>query len=184
MLSVRSVARAVWVAARNTKEIVLTTLMSEKRNQDTPSASRTRRWYSYSFDRETYHGSFGSRDEALLGAHQALQDRTEMPEAIYVARRVPVDLHERGHAEALVAAIRDEARSHGGDVSYLRHLDRDDLDDLDASIARCVRNWAKRRELTPDVERFEAVSEHAVPLISHVEQPETDEVGPLGPDRA
>ncbi|MEM6313494.1 MAG: hypothetical protein AAF743_05380 [Planctomycetota bacterium] len=157
--------------------------MSELETDVKAPTGGNRRWYSYSFDRETFTGRFASRDEALLGANEAVRDRSEMPEAIYVARRVPVDLFERGHAKDLVQAIRDEARSNGGDVSYIKHLDQDDLDDLDASIARCVRNWAKRRELTPDVEHFEAVSEHPVPLIAHVDQPDTDEVGEVGADR-
>lgn len=160
----------------------MTSLMSEpETNVKVPTGNR--RWYSYSFDRETFVGRFASRDEALLGAQDVLRDRSEMPEAIYVARRVPVDLFERGHGRDLVESIRHEARSHGGDVSYIKNLDKDDLDDLDAAIARCIREWAKRRELTPDVEHFEAVSEYPVPLITHVEQPDTDEVGQLGPDR-
>ena len=145
---------------------------------DRHDASATRS-YAYSFDREAYIGRYASRDEARAAAVSALRNRRVPPDGLYVARRVTPDLHVEGLSETVVDALRD-AFGRDRDPDRLDRIDDDDLSDLDAALAHTVRAWLLRRDLVRDPEEFEAISEHPLPIVKHVRQPETLEVGPLG----
>ena len=135
--------------------------------------------YAYSFDREGFRGRFESRRDALAAARAALPLWPAQPEAIYVGRRIDPALHVHGYADLILEAMRGRALD-AGDVP----ADHDGLPAgarraLDAGLARTLRDWLVGHDLVGD-SRIEEISEHALPLVSHVGAGDQVEVGPVG----
>jgi len=56
--------------------------------------------YAFSFDRETFRGTFNSRQEALKAALEAAAHEADSPATVYVACRAPLDPHAQVHTSA------------------------------------------------------------------------------------
>jgi hypothetical protein len=133
--------------------------------------------YAYGFDGEAFGGHFTSRAEALAAARQAAALLPEPPEGVFTARRRPVDLH----AAALSGVVTDSLRhAFEAEGVTMRRPTADEVAALNADLQSIVTAWLHRHKLVDIAEEFEAVSEEPIPLIEHVRQPPTDEVGPLG----
>jgi hypothetical protein len=128
------------------------------RNTDRSAGS-----FAYSFDRETYRGEFPTRLEAFNAAKAALADGHEMPEAIYVGRRVVVDAQAAGHATEVLRAMRRRMADKTGDTEYLRRVNDQQHADLDAALEKTVNEWLVRQQLVPTRAVIEHISEHPVP---------------------
>src|SRR4029078_972485 len=70
--------------------------------------------YAFSFDRETFRGTFNSRQEALKAALEAGAHEADSPATVYVACRAPLDPHAQGHAETLIQRMRRAVRADVG----------------------------------------------------------------------
>ena len=135
--------------------------------------------YAYSFDRQSFRGRFETRRGALEAARKALPLWPAAAEALYVGRRIDPALHVHGHAALVLDAMRRRALD-AGDVPP----DHDPLPagarrDLDARLADLLRDWLVAHDLLGRT-RIEEISEHALPLVSHVDGGDEVEVGPVG----
>lgn len=121
--------------------------------------------FAYSFDRETFHGNYETRQEALRQALGRLRESDESAEMIYVGKRVPVDPGSSGLAELILGAMRRRVRDQTGDAAsqYLLRVDEHALAELDSEIDRIVRAWLAKHQLQPTHTRIVAISEHPVP---------------------
>ena len=135
--------------------------------------------YAYSFDREGFRGRFESRRDALAAARAALPFWPAQAEAIYVGRRIDPALHVHGYADLILEAMRERALDAGDAPVDYDGLAADVRRDLDAKLARTLRDWLVGHDLLGD-SRIEEISEHALPLISHVGDDDQIEVGPVG----
>ena len=70
--------------------------------------------YSFSFDRETFEGSYNSRSEAFAAAIKKAGTLEDAPTTVFIGERVPADPQATGHAEDIIArtvlAVRDVLR--------------------------------------------------------------------------
>lgn len=127
--------------------------------------------FAYSFDQETFHGRYHTRDVALAAAKKALRDREDMPEGIFVGQWSEPDPQTAGHAEAIIAAMQDRARQANGDADYLDGVTDQQTAALNEAVNATLTDWLRRTGLTPQATRVVAVSHHPVPTIEHVKVP-------------
>lgn len=128
--------------------------------------------FGYSFDRDNYFGSYPTRQAALEAALQALKERSDVPEGIFIGQWIQPDVQSCGHAETIIESMRErwEASSESG--NYLDQLNEHQIADLDASLNACIRDWLKRHQLMPAPTKLRAISEHPVPNVHHVPVPQ------------
>ena len=142
------------------------------------------RTYAYSFDRETFVGRYPDRAAALAAGREELADRSfaeRPPEAVYVARRVPIDYHASGHAAMMAQTLRDAFEETAArDAGRLKRPAADDLAALDRALAAALIKWMRDRKLVAQGAAFESISEHPLPSRPHVRSTARLEVGPLG----
>ncbi|HWP39524.1 MAG TPA: hypothetical protein VNL70_01270 [Tepidisphaeraceae bacterium] len=143
--------------------------------------------FAYSFDRETFHGSYATRQEALKKALEKLPEIETTPEAIYVGKRVPIDVGSSGLAEMILAAMRRRVREQNSEEvgvadDFLMRVNEHQLAELDDEIDRVIRAWLVKHELMPRQDKIVAISEHPIPQPSMVARPSAagSEVGELG----
>lgn len=126
--------------------------------------------FGFSFDRETYRGSYASRQAALLAATEELKRREDLPAGIYIGQWCEPDLQSDHHAEPVVQAMRDRWRQSAGEEKFLDKPTEQQLADLDYDLDRVIRQWLAKHSLLPRPTRVRAVSEHAIPLVRHVSE--------------
>jgi hypothetical protein len=140
--------------------------------------------YSFSFDRETFEGSYNSRSEAFAAALKKAASQEDAPTTVFIGERVPGDPQATGHAEEIVNRMIDRARGVWGDAAdnYLRDVTPEQLRDLDGAIEQVVLRWLQLHQLKPNFFRIAAVSEHqlASPATTAGGQSENNEVHDLG----
>jgi hypothetical protein len=121
--------------------------------------------FSYSFDRETFHGSYDTRQEAVNKALEKLNELSDSPEIIYVAKRVPIGTGASGLAETVLTAMRRRVSDEIGDSAsqHLRRVNEHQLAELDDELNRVVSSWLAKYELAPSHFKTTAISEHPVP---------------------
>jgi hypothetical protein len=120
-------------------------------------------------DRETYTGTFGTRDEAVhAGCAAADRLHTQVTE-VYVGQRVAGDPQADLHAWEVVKSMRERARAAAGDdaAGYLAHVTADQARDLDGALEATSLRWLAGHQLGPQFQRIEAVSEHPINCASH-----------------
>lgn len=139
--------------------------------------------FAFSFNRQTFHGRYPSRAEALAAAVQHLRGRESSVEALYVGQWVPGDAMTTDHAEEVLDSMRRRARRAEGDESFLKDVNEQQLADLDAGIARAVADWLSRHDRVPASTRLRGVTEHAVPTpLQHAPDGDDIETRLLGPE--
>lgn len=138
--------------------------------------------FAYSFDRETFHGDFATRELAVQVGFKAAEELGGAVEAIYVGKKQPVDPMADHHAETVVRAMRRRMLEKTGEANYLATANEHLLADLDAAIEAAVVDWLTRHNLKP-APKLAALSEHPLPTVpaSHAES-RRDEVKLLGPE--
>jgi len=140
--------------------------------------------YAYSFDRDTFTGSYNSRKEALAAAVEKAHEADASITSVFIGERVPGDPQANGHAREIVERMIDRARAAAGDPadSYLRDVTDPQLRDLDGAIEQVILRWQQLHQLKPAFDRITAISEHPLPMVSRVaaSNGEADEVGELG----
>ena len=124
--------------------------------------------FAFSFDRETYRGTFESRQAALAAATEELKRRADLPAGIYIGQWAEPDPQSDHHAERVVAAMRDRFKIATGESKYLERPSEQELADLDYDLDRAIRGWLNKHKLTPKPTKVRAVSEHAIPNVLHV----------------
>jgi hypothetical protein len=125
--------------------------------------------YSFSFDRETFEGSYNSRSEAFAGALKKAAGLEDPPTTVFLAERVSGDPQATGHAEEIVSRMIDRARGVWSDeaAAYLREVSPEQLRDLDGAIEQVILRWLQLHQLKPSFFRISAVSEHQLaPAVS------------------
>jgi hypothetical protein len=129
------------------------------------SSGRPRHTYAFSFDRETFRGSYETRSAAVEAGEQALAAYPGPAEAIWVARAVRPEPRLNGLAETVLEALADRMSDEGQDAVQASELARDELD---ARMAALLHAWMRDHDLFP-AGGVEAVSEHPIRLIPHVD---------------
>ncbi|MGC4031825.1 MAG: hypothetical protein QM754_08865 [Tepidisphaeraceae bacterium] len=124
--------------------------------------------FAYSFDRETFHGNFATREAALAAAGQALRQRQDMPEGIFVGQWAMPDPQTDGHADPVLDAMRSRFQSATGESNYLSRVSEHDAADLDAALQRVIGDWLSKTGHAPRPTKVRAVSHHPVPNVLHV----------------
>ena len=136
--------------------------------------------FAFSFDRETFTGTFDTRQQAFDAANKIVASRIDHPPAIFVGQWAEPDAQSDDHAEAIVERMTLRWRSSGAEGKFLDTVNEHQLAELDYDIDRVVRNWLAKQNLTPRPTRVQAVSEHAVPSIHHVSQSNERETSVIG----
>lgn len=124
--------------------------------------------FAFSFDRETFYGSYPTREAALAAAGRALKNRDDQPEGIFVAQWSVPDAQTDGHAEGVIVAMQDRSRQATGDTNYLDRVTEQQAASLDDALKTAVADWLARHDLAPKATRVHAVSHHPVPNVHHV----------------
>jgi len=121
--------------------------------------------FAHSFDRETFHGSQDTRQNALKEGLEMLPKLESSPDMIYIGKRVPLDPGSSGLAEMILGAMRRRVReqSDGNTNQFLMRVNEHQLAELDDEIDRVVRSWLTKYDLQPTQSRVIAISEHPVP---------------------
>lgn len=139
--------------------------------------------YSYSFDRETFEGSYASRAEALGAALKKAGTLEDAPTTVFIGQRAGGDLQASGHARGVVEQMIDRAAAGDQADDYLRDVTPSQLDDLEGAIEQVILRWLELHQLKPQFSRVTAVSEHqlATPASTTNRHPgENNEVHELG----
>jgi len=136
--------------------------------------------FAFSFDREVFRGTFDSRQAALAAAHEELKKREDLPAGIFIGQWAEPDPQTDGHAESVVADMRDRWRIATGESTYLEKPTEQQLADLDYDLDRTIRGWLAKHKLLPRPTRVRAVSEHPIPTVNHVAQAELHETSVIG----
>lgn len=119
--------------------------------------------YSYSYDRNTFYGSYPSRQEAYHAALNRMNSLTDQPEAVYTAERVQPNLQNTGHAGALVREMRERAELQCGEqaIDWLRNVPGKDIADLDEMLAQTIGAWLRKHEYQPTFFMVQHIAETA-----------------------
>jgi len=140
--------------------------------------------YSFSFDRETFEGTYNSRSEAFAAALKKAANLEDAPTTVFIGERVAGDPQATGHAEEVIARMSDRARGVWGDEAdhYLRNVTREQMRDLDGALEQVILRWLQLHQLRPNFFRIAAVSEHqlAIPATVSGGPGENNEVHDLG----
>jgi hypothetical protein len=140
--------------------------------------------YSFSFDRESFEGTYNSRSEAFAAALKKAASQEDAPTTVFIGERVAGDPQATGHAEEIIARMSDRARGVWGDEAdhYLRNVTREQMRDLDGALEQVILRWLQLHQHKPNFFRISAVSEHqlASPAASARGQGENNEVHDLG----
>jgi hypothetical protein len=124
--------------------------------------------FAYSLNGEHYRGSFDAREEAVAEALEAARRSPDVPQTVFVGRRVPGDSKASGHARAVLAHMAARAREQFGDAAsdYLAKLTKSQVNTLDEMLEMVILGWLERNDLMPTFSRMEAIGEYPVPAIS------------------
>ena len=125
--------------------------------------------YAFSIDRESFTGVFSTRKEAFAAGCQAAERLGAQVNEIYVGQRVGGDPQANLHAYELIKSMRARARAAAGEEArrYLAEVTEAQANDLDGAIEAVVARWLANYKLTPSFFRIEAISEHALPTVTH-----------------
>jgi hypothetical protein len=130
--------------------------------------------FAYSFDRETFFGSFDSRAAAFDAAVRRAGELNNQVDQVYIGLRVPGDPQASGHARELIKTLRTRAaaaRGEGeGDDAYLANVTSEQMRDLDGAIETTILRWLQNYRLMPTFYRVEAISEHPIPTAASITQ--------------
>ena len=132
--------------------------------------------YAYSFDRETFEGTYETRDQAYRAAvarAAVLNIAGDTP--IYTGQRMAADAQAAGHAREVCNSMRRRAKETVGELSagYLKKVTEEQLTDLDRALEAVIGRWLANYKLAPTWYKIGAVSEHPMPLVHQV--PSSDE---------
>src|SRR5947207_7663371 len=96
--------------------------------------------YVYSFDRESFFGSFPTRDAAYQAAVAKASGMENTPTEIFVGERIQGDPQASGHAANVLRAMKDRARAAAGEQAYvyLRGVSEQEEADLDDALERAI----------------------------------------------
>jgi hypothetical protein len=138
--------------------------------------------FAYSFDRESFTGSFDSRSAALAAALAHAAQLSDGLSTIYVAMRVDADPQAGGHAESVLKCMARRAHQHDGDSSqgYLKRVNDQQEAELDDALRNVIEAWLKKHELGPTFFQIKSVSEHQIPTSKQVQCGSSDEVHEIG----
>lgn len=139
--------------------------------------------YAFSLNGEHYRGNFDSREEAVAEALEAAHRSPDVPQTVFVGRRVPGDSKASGHARAVLAHMAARAREQFGDAAsnYLVGVNKLQIDSLDGMLETVILGWLERNDLTPTFFKMEAIGEYPVPVISTARAAsEAEEVHEIG----
>lgn len=119
--------------------------------------------YAYSFDRNTFHGSFSTRQEAYYAGLTRGNALTDKPEAIYVAERIQPSMQTGGHASQILREMRRRAELEMGDPAedWLKSVTGGQQADLDKMLGEAVLAWLRKHEYQPTFFAVRAISETA-----------------------
>lgn len=132
--------------------------------------------YAYSFDRETFRGRFATRRDAVAAAEVALEERTAATDTIWVGRRVEARPPTAAMGQVVTKELR-RRQSEAGEVPAA--VTPDAIEDLNRRLEALLGEWLADHNLLPEA-RIEEISEHPVPLVSHVADSGQQEVQLIG----
>lgn len=103
--------------------------------------------YSWSFDEETYHGDFGSIDDAMKAAFDRevrTADAGELRPGVHVGENAPFSASDVVHAEALIEWAQGQMADELGESSedFLASVSDELVQELDAFLA----SWLARAD--------------------------------------
>ena len=139
--------------------------------------------FSYSFDRETFLGTYPSRKEALAAGTVQARMHPDAPATVFVGQQVYPSLRTFGHARTIIDEMRRRVSDDVGELAdeYLRRVSEPAIADLDNLVEQAIVHWLERNDLKPRFHLIEAISEHSVPMVSsHYDAKSNDEVQSIG----
>ncbi|MGE5608851.1 MAG: hypothetical protein ACM359_06340 [Bacillota bacterium] len=121
--------------------------------------------FAYSYDREDYTGSFSTPEDAVAAAVANAEGISSPPTEIFVGELTQADPQATDHAEQIVEAMNRRAHVDYGDAAsrYLRNVTKEQVKDLDQSIAQAILGWLQRNELMPTFTKVRNIREYPVP---------------------
>src|SRR4051812_46343967 len=107
--------------------------------------------FAYSFDRETFSGSFDSRAAAFDAAVHRAAELNNQVDQVYIGLRVPGDPQACGHAREVIKSMRRRAASAAGenDGAYLANITPEQIRDLDGALETSLLRWLQNYRLMP-----------------------------------
>jgi hypothetical protein len=138
--------------------------------------------FVYSFDRQTYEGSYPTRAEALASGIARARQLSGAIDTVYVGQRIAGDPQTADHAEGVLKAMRARAKHAVGEGAerYLRGVTDQEEAMLDDALRDAIVAWLDRTGRKPTFFTVKAVSEHAVPSTPQRKFDATDEVSIFG----
>jgi hypothetical protein len=123
--------------------------------------------YAYSFDRETFAGSFATRKEAYEAAVNKASGMEDTPSEIFVGERLPADPQTSGHACEIIKSMARRARTASGDGAdeYLRRVTDQQEAELDEVIEKAILAWLTKHEMLPTFSSIKGISEYPMPTL-------------------
>ena len=138
--------------------------------------------FAYSFDRTSFTGPFGSRQEAITAGIARSRELSGAIEAVYVGMIVQPDPQASGHAEEAIKNMVRRARGAAGESyeGYLTRVTEQQEAELDAAIEQSVLAWLQKHDLMPQFTKVRGVSEHPIPGEVTVRSGASNEVWGIG----
>jgi len=121
--------------------------------------------YVYSFDRETFFGSFETRDAAYRAAVARSSEMEITPTEIFVGMQIPGDPQATDHACETTERMRERARGAVGERAddYLKRITDQEEAELDEAIAKAITDWLEKHDRMPKFFDVKGISEYPVP---------------------
>jgi len=123
--------------------------------------------FCFSLDRENFSGEFATREQARDAGLAAALLSNSVVDAVYVAKRQPVDPQGDHHADRIVADMRERMRIKFAQENFLDDVNEQQLADLDAAVEYAIAHWLNRHQLGP-APRLVSLSEYPVTHPNHL----------------
>jgi hypothetical protein len=117
--------------------------------------------FCFSLDRENFTGEFSTREEAKTAGLNAAAGSSAAVDAVYVAKRQPINPQADHHADRVVADMVERMRIKNREENFLEEVTEQQLADLDASLEHAIVQWLGRHQLGP-APRLISLSEYPV----------------------
>jgi len=117
---------------------------------------REKKTYSYSTNEENFHGSFDTREEALLEATEEMGKG----KTVWTALNVPyeIDIND----ELLIEDLQERAGEHAGEIGseWLQSISSEEAKKLNEMLLEAFNKWASETNNEPDFFGVEDIQKH------------------------
>lgn len=120
--------------------------------------------YAYSLNAEDFQGDYSSREAAIEGALEEVDDEETIDTGV-VVRQAASSYTVTGLAARIIETMQDVACELVGEAheGWLEYVSDEQVKELDSAFKRAIDQWADRHDLHPEFGRVEEVQQHPVP---------------------